>query len=76
MLVNDAESLLQAVSAGLGRSVLPDFVIDPDSEVKRVSSSPVLRREVWLLVHPDVRHLPRVSVVIDWLRKVVDDAGR
>lgn len=76
VLANDAESLLQAVSAGLGRSLLPDFLGEADTRVKRVSSSPVLEREVWLLVHPDARHLPRIAVVIDWLQNVVDGAGR
>lgn len=75
VLVNDAESLLQAVAAGLGRSVLPDFLIGSDVRVKRLSPAPVLRREAWLLVHPDIRQLPRIAVVIDWLQVVIDEAS-
>lgn len=65
--VNDAESLYQATVAGLGRTVLPDFVAHNDARLARLSPKPVLDRDAWLLVHPDIRHLPRISVVVDWL---------
>ena len=66
--LNDAESLLQAVRTGLGRTLLPTFIADADSCLVRLSPEPsVLEREVWLLVHPDLRPLPRISVVVDWV---------
>jgi DNA-binding transcriptional LysR family regulator len=65
--VNDAESLYRATVAGLGRTVLPDFVAQGDARLVRLSPKPVVDREAWLLVHPDIRHLPRISVVVDWL---------
>ncbi len=65
--VNDAESLYRATVAGLGRTVLPDFVAQDDARLVRLSPKPVVDREAWLLVHPDMRHLPRISVVVDWL---------
>jgi len=66
--LNDAESLLQAVRTGLGRSLLPTFIANADPRLVRLSPEPsVLEREVWLLVHPDLRPLPRVSVVLDWV---------
>jgi len=65
--VNDAEGLLQAVRAGFGLGVLPDFMAARDPTLARVSPAPVLSRELWLLVHPDLRHLPRVAAVLDWL---------
>lgn len=64
--LSDVESVLQAVAAGLGRSLLPDRLVDEEPRVCR-HGGPVLEREVWLLVHPDVRHLPRVAAVVDWL---------
>jgi len=27
----------------------------------------VLHRDLWLLVHPDLRQLPRAAAVLDWL---------
>lgn len=66
--VNDAESALIAVRAGLGQSLLPEIIAQDDPSLRRVTEGPaVLSREVWLLVHPEVRQLPRVQAVIDWL---------
>ncbi len=66
--VNDAESALAAVHAGLGQSLLPEIIAAKDRSLKRVTEGPaLLSREVWLLVHPEVRQLPRVQAVIDWL---------
>jgi DNA-binding transcriptional LysR family regulator len=65
--VNDAEGLAQAVRSGLGLGVLPDFMAARDGALVRVSEAPVLQRDLWLLVHPDLRQLPRVAAVLDWL---------
>jgi DNA-binding transcriptional LysR family regulator len=65
--VNDAEGLAQAVRSGLGRGVLPDFMAARDPALVRVSEAPVLHRDLWLLVHPDLRQLPRVAAVLGWL---------
>ena len=65
--INDAEGLVQAVRSGLGLGVLPDFMATRDPAMARVSEAPVLHRDLWLLVHPDQRQLPRVGAVMDWL---------
>jgi DNA-binding transcriptional LysR family regulator len=65
--INDAEGLVQAVRSGLGLGVLPDFMAIRDPALARVSAAPVLQRDLWLLVHPDLRQLPRVGAVMDWL---------
>lgn len=66
--VNDAESVLEAVKSGLGLALLPDLIASNEAGLQRVTDGPaVLSREVWLLVHPDMRQLPRVQAVIDWL---------
>lgn len=64
--VNDAESALAAVRAGQGQTLLPDIVAARDTSLRRVRPG-VLTREVWLMVHPEVRQLPRVQVLIDWM---------
>ncbi len=69
--LNDADSLLQAVRTGLGQTLLPTFIAEEDPGLVRLSPEPsVLDREVWLLVHPDLRPLPRISAVVDWLGDV------
>ena len=65
--INDAEGLVQAVRSGLGLGVLPDFMATQDPALARVSDAPVLQRDLWLLVHPALRQLPRVGAVMDWL---------
>ncbi|MCG8689631.1 MAG: LysR family transcriptional regulator [Minwuiales bacterium] len=69
--VGDAESLFQAVRAGLGRTVLPDFMAGADPRLVRLSDDSVLTREIWLLVHPELRALARISATIDWLVETV-----
>jgi DNA-binding transcriptional LysR family regulator len=68
LLVSDAEAILQAIRAGLGKSLLPCFAADGDLRIRRLGGPrPVLARELWLLTHRDLRHHARVTAVIDWL---------
>jgi DNA-binding transcriptional LysR family regulator len=70
--VNDAEALFQAVSVGLGKSLLPCFVADGATGLRRLSGAkPVLSREVWLLTHTDLRRQARMVAVVDWLGDLV-----
>jgi DNA-binding transcriptional LysR family regulator len=72
LAVNDAEGVLQAIAAGLGKSLLPCAVGDQVKGLSRLSGrTPVLSREIWLLVHPELRHLGRIRTVMDWLEQVV-----
>ena len=65
--VNDAESLLEAMKTGAGKSLLPVQVGDSEDSMVRLSPEPVLSREIWMLVHPDLRSLGHVRRVMDWL---------
>jgi DNA-binding transcriptional LysR family regulator len=68
LAVNDAEALLHAVRAGLGKSLLPCFVGDADRSLARVGDgAPVLARDIWLLVQRELRHLARIEAVIAWI---------
>ncbi|MBM3573037.1 MAG: LysR family transcriptional regulator [Alphaproteobacteria bacterium] len=72
LLVNDGESVLHAVRAGLGKSLLPCVVGDRDAGLTRLGKSPVvLSREIWLLVHRDLRHQANIAAVMAWLESVV-----
>ncbi len=71
--VNDAEAILQSVKAGLGKSLLPVAIADKEPGLARLASGPPpLSRELWLMVHPELRNLTRIGVVVDWLVSVVD----
>lgn len=70
--VNDAEALLQAVRAGLGKSLLPLAIAEREPGLRRLGAAqPALSRELWLMVHPELRDLARIRVVMDWLASAV-----
>jgi len=71
--VNDAEGVLQAVIAGLGRSLLPRVVADGDKRLRRLGAerrAPVLTRELWLLAHSELRRLGRIEAVVGWIEQI------
>ena len=76
-VVNDGEALVEAVAAGLGRSLLPSVIAERDSRLSRLAApdgKPVLERELWLLVHGELRRLARIEAVSDWLCGRLEDA--
>lgn len=76
LAVNDAEAILAAVRAGLGRSLLPRALAaaEPGLQCLETAEAPP-SREVWLLVHADLRPLPRLDAVIAWLEETLAAAG-
>ena len=58
--------LFRSLHAGLGKSLLPCFAADGDKRLARLGR-PVLSREIWLLVHRDLRAQARIAATIDWL---------
>jgi DNA-binding transcriptional LysR family regulator len=72
LALSDAESIAEAVRAGLGKSLLPCFAADGDSGLRRLGDgAAVLTRELWLLTHEALRHQARIVAVIDWLAGLV-----
>ena len=73
LAVNDAEAMFAAVCAGHGKSLLPVRVADADSRLRRLRNDAPLSRELWVMVHPDLRDLARIDVVINWLMELFSD---
>ena len=77
LLANDSEAIFRAVCSGLGKSLLPTFL---QSRFKELQALPdygtVLSREVWLIVHPRIRHLARVQVVMTWIVSALSAASQ
>lgn len=73
--VNDAEAIVQAVGAGLGRSILPRVVGEREIGLRRIAVTaalpPLPVREIWLLTHPDLQPLARVAAVREWIERTV-----
>lgn len=72
--VNDPSIHLAAVRAGLGISMLPCFLADPDPELERLPpGEPLSSRDVWILTHKDLRHTARVRTFMDFIAEVIKE---
>ena len=77
MRVHDAETALEAVAAGEGKTLLPKLVADGDPRLRKIkvaTQRPIPAREIWQLAHADDIELGRIVAVMDWIRMTV--AGR
>lgn len=69
MLANTVELQAAAVRAGAGIAILPEFAAADDPTIVVVDNGArPLTREVWLIVHTDLRSAPAVRAVIDALK--------
>jgi DNA-binding transcriptional LysR family regulator len=73
LVVNDSDLAVHAVRAALGRSLLPCCIGDREPGLARLSGQEPVTRELWLLVHPDLKHLARIRAVIAWIEGVIRD---
>lgn len=60
----------QAAAARLGGGVvmLPDFAVHEADHLQRIETGEALSREVWLVVHAEIKDVPSVRVVLDALK--------
>jgi DNA-binding transcriptional LysR family regulator len=75
LAVNDAESLIAALLAGLGRSLLPCRVGDGIVGLRRYGV-PTLARDLWLLTPADTRTEARIDAIIRWLEDLLAEPPR
>jgi DNA-binding transcriptional LysR family regulator len=75
-IVLRSNSVLAAVSAakaGFGLALLPCWLGDSEPELRcvlRPKDAP--KRDIWILVHPDLRNTPRVRAVMDVLAEELE----
>jgi DNA-binding transcriptional LysR family regulator len=71
---NDLENQAAVARTGVGLAVLPHFLGDPDPGLKRFDVTPAPpSREVWLLVHRDLRGAPLVRAVMEFLADCIKE---
>lgn len=51
--------------------MLPDFAVPESSGLQRIETERPLTREVWLVVHSDIKDVPSVRVVVDALKNAL-----
>lgn len=75
---NRQHTLIEAVRAGIGLGILPCISADADPALARIlGPSEVFSRDLFVVMHPDVRHKRRVRAVVDVIADFVTaNAGR
>ncbi|HIP77027.1 MAG TPA: LysR family transcriptional regulator, partial [Kiloniellaceae bacterium] len=74
---NNGIVLANAIRSGNGIGVLPCFLGDADPALTRLT--PILdaaRVDHWLLVHADLRNVPRIRIVMDALARLFADCRK
>jgi DNA-binding transcriptional LysR family regulator len=58
--------MADAVEAGMGAAIMPRALIaDRPALVELGEPIAVMRMPVWVLMHPDARHIPRVRALFE-----------
>lgn len=70
--VNDAETIVACLRAGLGKSVLPTALARLINGVQRIETETrPPKRDVWLLSHPHQKNLVRMQAVSKWVKEAL-----
>jgi len=74
MRTNASSAHYEAVAQGIGIGALPTYAVVLGADLVPIDVD--LRHEVdiWLTYHPDMRSIPRVSLMIDWMKSLFDQA--
>ena len=63
---------LAATKSGMGMAILPCFLGDTESDLRRVPpGTETPGQDIWLLTHEDLRHTARVRLFIDFMAKAI-----
>lgn len=64
--INHLGNRIEAARLGLGLALIPSAMAQSWPELIRVSrGAPLVTREVWVLVHQDLKDVPRIKVCVD-----------
>jgi len=71
---NDLAAVHRACRAGMGLAMLPVFLARPDEGLVEMEGAPLPPpREIWCVVHPDVRRSPRVRLMVDLVAELIGE---
>lgn len=71
---NSREAQMQAALAGAGVAALTRYRADGESGLIRLRpEAPGLVRDIWMGVHADMQHMPRMRAVMDTIVKAIKD---
>ncbi len=70
--ISDINGHMAAAQAGAGVAGLPCFLADADATLQRVAhESKPFSREIWMVVHRDLRRAAHIRAVMDFLLEIV-----
>lgn len=72
---NTEGHVLELVRAGVGVGLIDCFAGDADPSLRRALVEPVLRSELWAVVHADMRRTARVRAVMDFFTEIMGEAA-
>lgn len=72
--VDDIETMQSMARYALGLVVLPCYMADPDPHLARFIPEPMVEDtpDLWVLFHPDVRHVARVRLFTQFIAGKID----
>jgi DNA-binding transcriptional LysR family regulator len=74
--ISDINGHLAAAREGVGVAGLPCFLGDADTSLQRLTyEGPSFTRDIWLIVHRDLRRSATIRAVMDFLVAVVGSSG-
>lgn len=71
MRTNHLSTRFAAVLNGVGVALLPKLSAGTRSELQVLDRVPVVKRELWLIVHRDLRDVPRIRTCVEHLSKSI-----
>lgn len=76
VVANDLTTQVAALRAGLGIAIMPCFCVPPDAGIERLMGPDgLLERPLYLVIHEEVRDVPRVRAVARFLTEAVHHAA-
>ncbi len=65
--IDTVATLLEATRLGVGATILPCFIGENDPALARITPGEIVsKRDIWLLVHADLRKVPRIRTFLDF----------
>jgi len=70
--VEDADTMAHAIAGGAGKGFLPVLRQNTPRGARRLDTGRTdWERPLWLVAHPDGRHLTRIRAVTDWIKESI-----
>lgn len=70
-VINDPYATLEAVKEGVGMAILPCFMGDNELGLYRMPPGTLIKRDLWVLTHEDMRNTARIRKFISFMADAI-----